>query len=42
MNLDISPQCGELKKAMYCYKGYLCEMRCNLCNCDVPYCSLNT
>ncbi len=39
--LDMSPQCGDLKPAMYCYQGQLCELQCNLCNCDVPYCQLN-
>jgi hypothetical protein len=41
--LDTSASCGgELQKAMYCYKGYLCEMKCNLCNCDAPYCQINS
>ena len=39
--LDTSPNCGELTKAMYCYKGNLCELRCNLCNCEIPYCQLD-
>ena len=39
--LETSSDCGELKKAMYCYNGYLCEMQCNLCNCDIPYCQID-
>jgi len=40
--LDTSTNCGELTKVMYCYKGNLCELRCNSCNCDTPSCSLDT
>lgn len=39
--LETSSECGDLQKAMYCYKGYFCEMRCNLCNCDIPYCQID-
>ncbi len=39
--IDISEKCGTLKKVSYCYSGELCEMQCNLCNCDVPYCQLD-
>jgi hypothetical protein len=43
VQLDTSSSCGgELQKAMYCYKGYFCEMKCNLCNCDAPYCQINS
>jgi len=42
IKLNTSSQCGgELKKTMYCHKGYFCEVNCNLCNCDVPHCQID-